>query len=221
MTTPVYSDIGTLKDRLGIDDTNDDITLTSVLAGVSRELDRYCGRFFYQAGTVLAPQVRYYTPQAADMLDIDDLVSISDLSTDITSSRDYTWVWGPTDYDLEPYNAALMPEPEPYTSIHITPRTNRNFWPGMQKSARVTGIFGWPAIPDVVREAILLLGARLYKRKDAVFGVMGSAEMGMFRIPRGSLDPDFQELIPDALRRTANRATVSWHMAERNYRAGY
>ena len=209
-----YCTLAQLRARLGLGstDTASDTILSYVLEGVSREIDRYCGRFFYQTAS---GQIRYYTGQTQDWLETDDIVSVSDLSTDVTLSRTYTWQWLVTDYDLEPYNAPLEPEPAPYTSIRITPRSTKIFWPGENKAVRVTGVFGWPAVPSVVREAVLLQSIRLFKRKDAPFGVAGSAEMGqMIVIPK--LDPDLQLLV-DGLKKSTARTTIHWNMTDRNY----
>jgi hypothetical protein len=47
---------------------------------------------------------------------------------------------------------------------------------------KITGRFGWPAIPDAITQATLILSADLYKRKDSVGGVLGLSEMGAIRM---------------------------------------
>jgi hypothetical protein len=69
----------------------------------------------------------------------------------------------------------------------------------MPIGVKVTGKFGWQAVPSKVKTACLIQAERLFKRKDAPFGVIGSAEMGQLQvIPK--LDPDFYILLEDYVR---------------------
>ena len=58
----------------------------------------------------------------------------------------------------------------------------------------MVGKFGWCAVPDVIAEACLIQAQRLFKRRDAIFGVVGSAEMGQL-VTIAKLDPDVQMLL--------------------------
>jgi hypothetical protein len=51
-----------------------------------------------------------------------------------------------------------------------------------QNRVQVTGVFGWPAVPVLVRQASLQLAADYMKLKDAPFGIVGMAEMGGMRV---------------------------------------
>lgn len=172
------------------DDAADDTMLESIVQGVSRLIDNYCGRKFY-ADTVDA--TRYYTAEFATVLFLDDdLISVTTLKTDADGDRTYETTWATTDYDLEPLNAAL--DGAPYTRISVPPSGNYTF-PTIAKGVQLVGKFGYAAtVPSPVKEACLLQCERIYKRKDAVFGVIGSAEMGqMMVLPK--LDPDVQLLL--------------------------
>lgn len=59
----------------------------------------------------------------------------------------------------------------------------------------VTATFGWPEVPGDIVQAQLLQAMRYYRRKDSPEGIAGSAEWGLFRVPR--LDPDVAEMIED------------------------
>jgi hypothetical protein len=50
-------------------------------------------------------------------------------------------------------------------------------------------------IPDAVKYACLIQAGRFYKRKDSLFGVAGSPEMGNELRLLAKLDPDVQVLI--------------------------
>jgi hypothetical protein len=47
---------------------------------------------------------------------------------------------------------------------------------------QITGVFGWPSVPQSIREAALILAEENYKLKDAPFGVAGSEDVGFIRI---------------------------------------
>lgn len=187
-----YATLAELRARLGYvsTDTADDTMLEAVVMGVSRWIDRYTGRRFF---TTSADETRYYTADDAYTLFMpDDLISITTLSVDEDGDRVYERTWAATDYDLEPYNAVL--DGLPYTRIETAPN-GRYGWPvGIARGVKIVGKFGYSAAPADVKEACLLQCERLFKRKDAPFGVMGSAEMGQILvIPK--LDPDVALLL--------------------------
>jgi hypothetical protein len=64
---------------------------------------------------------------------------------------------------------------------------------------QVLGKFGFAAIPAAVRQACLIQATRIYKRRDAPFGVTGSAEMGTLQI-LGRIDPDVASLLSGLMR---------------------
>ena len=187
-----YCTLAELRARLGYvsTDTADDAMLEAVVMGVSRLIDRYTGRRFY---TTSADETRYYTAEDSYTLFLpDDLVSVTTLSTDEDGDRTYEYTWAVTDYDLEPANAAL--DGQPYTRIEVTPE-GAYLWPvGIRRGVKIVGKFGLAAAPADVKEACLLQSERVFKRKDAPFGVVGSAEMGQaLVIPK--LDPDVALLL--------------------------
>ena len=189
-----YCTLQELRQRLQFasTDTTDDSMLETIVTGVSRLIDNYTGRRFHSTA---ADETRYYTAEFADLfLCPDDIISITTLATDSDGDRTYEHTWtATTHYELEPANAAL--DGAPYTRIAAAPRSFYLFPAGMARGVKIVGKFGYAAvIPTAVREACLLQCERLYKRKDAIFGVLGSAEMGqMMVIPK--LDPDVQLLL--------------------------
>jgi len=168
--------------------STDERTMEQVIEGASRAIEAFCGRRFY-----VVSETRYYTPEANDELFVDDLTEITTLQTDEDGDRTYETTWATTDYDLLPLNAAL--ESKPYTRIEVTPEGNYWFPQGLAKSVKIVGKFGYADRPPAqVREACLLQCERLWKRKDAPFGVAGSPELGTMRlIPE--LDPDVKFML--------------------------
>lgn len=200
--TNYLPDLTLLKQQLKISDTNRDGLLNAALAAASRSVDDFCGRRFYLDANVSQriyyPNNRIYSQYHSghgEIFLVDDIGSTSGLIvergsnsagwTDITSSVEY---W--------PENAAARGEA-------ITGLVNVDGWSFLSQSSvfqlsardriRVTAKWGWPAVPDQVVEATLILAARLYKRNDSPEGVLGSSEWGTIRLSR--TDPDVASLL--------------------------
>lgn len=186
--TNCYCTLAELQARLGVDDTVDDNTLEQVITGVSRMIDDYTRRRFY----VSTSETRYYTPRHSDVVEIDDATAITTVATDDDGDRTYENTWAATDYDLCPVNASA--DGQPYTTIETAPNGVYSFPVGVRKGLKLVGSFGYAATaPAVVREACLLQAARIFKRKDAPFGIAGAPDLGMLRISQ--LDPDVKMLL--------------------------
>jgi hypothetical protein len=193
-----YTTVAALKTRLGnIADDRDNAKLEQVIEAASREIDGLTNRVFY---TVDA-QARTFTAEWGNLLIIDDLVSLDSIETDDTGDRSYGTTWAATDYDLEPENAAV--KGIPYTSISITPN-GRYVFPRSRRGVRITGDWGWPAVPKAIEEACLLISVRLVTRSKAPFGVAGSTDTQVTYIPRN--DPDARLLIEPYRRMTVGAA---------------
>ena len=188
VTGNLYTTVATLKTRLSISDTTDDTTLGLVLDGVCRAIDGHCGQSFYRDA---AASVRYYTAVDYDCVFIDPVVSVTTLATDGGLDRTYSTTWAATDYDLMPANAASGDRP--YTWIETAPDGSYNF-PTRARGIKLTAVFGWPAVPAAVGEAALLWGERIFKRKDAPFGIASFIEAGEMRLIK-DMDPDVQTLL--------------------------
>ena len=186
-----YATLAEARARMGITvsaDTTDDTIIENVIEAVSRLIDNYTGRRFH---TTTSDEIRYFTPEHSEYLGTGDIISITTLQTDEDGDRAYEKTWATTDYDFLPYNASL--DSKPYTELQITPNGDYAF-PSGAKSVKITGKWGYSAVPDAINEACLLQTFRLFKRKDAPFGVVGSAELGQLQvIPK--LDPDVKLLL--------------------------
>lgn len=195
MATGDYCTLAELKARLWPDDTTPDTVndnqLTNVITGVSKEINIYCGRRFY---STTADETRYYSAQAEDILFPDDIQSITTLKVDYDGDRTYETTLDTGDYELFPLNASL--DSEPYTWIEITPAGSEVF-PTHKKGVQIVGKFGYCTTdhhPEDIREACLLSCLRLFKRKDAPFGVLGPTELGQVSVIPG-LDPDVKRTL--------------------------
>ena len=192
-----YCSLTEIKDRLDITDTDDDTKLEVIVQAVSRSIDALTGRRFY---STTADETRVYTAEDSEILFTDEIQTITTLKTDLDGDRTYENTLTTDDYELSPANAAL--DGKPYTYIEIMPYADYSFPRGVKRGVQIVGTFGYCATgshPDVVREACLIQSARIFKRKDAPFGVVGSPELGQLQV-LSKLDPDVALLL-DGVRR--------------------
>ena len=162
-----------LKARLQITAAGDDDQVDAAVAAASRAVDRYCERYFYKVTDTLT-----YIPGGLYETRVDDLVSVTTLATDpagtAAHNAAFPITWPAAAYQLLPYNPGDPGEPWPYTKIRavggltfpwVTPlllmRADR---------VQVTGVFGWPAVPQPVHTAALITAAALFRAKNAPGG---------------------------------------------------
>lgn len=187
-----YATLDELKGYVGIpvlDDVDDD-TLQLALDSASAQVDHYCDRTFTADAD---PTVRTYDVTDMWHLDVHPISTATGLvvKTDDNNDGVYetTWTLG-TDYRLEPANASATGEPwTRLTSLGTRWFPRLRYRQGVQVTAR----FGWPggSAPAPVKQATLILALKIWKRKDAAFGVAGSAEFGSeMRILAGDMDAE-------------------------------
>ena len=140
-------------------DTGDDSVIEAIIEATSRFIDGECVRHFYKSST---DETRYYTATESTYVRPDDLVSVTALYTD-DGLRTYPYTWAATDFDPWPYNAAL--EGRPYVQIVTSPNSGYRFPAGTAKGVKVTGVFGWPAVPAQITEACTMISLSTYKRR--------------------------------------------------------
>ena len=183
----LYCSVSELKSRIGMasTDTSDDDQLLLACQAATRGIDQYTGRYFW-AGT----DTRVFSSESIEVCPVDDLVSITTLSTDSTGLGTFDQTWAASDYRLEPANAPTpSPEPAPYTRIRaLAAGGGRFYFPAIfpmsnPERVKIVGVFGWPAVPYAVKQACLQVAEDIYKLKDAPFGVLGSPDgIGLMRV---------------------------------------
>lgn len=169
-----YASLAQFKAAVGITDSTDDSALQAVLDATDTLIDLYCDR---KTGFGTATETRYYTAEAYQYCLTDDLVSVTTLQTDDDANGTYetTWTSG-TDYVLAPRNAAL--DGFPYTEIDTSVTWPRNFPKDVYLGVKVTGVFGFPAVPAAVTQAEIIQAGAVWNSRTAPFGVIGSADLG-------------------------------------------
>lgn len=186
----LYASTAQIKAALRITDSVDDSLINMAGSAASDLIDGYCGRTFGTSGTV----TRVFSPADEYVIQIDDLAGTAVTITSSTGADGvFDVTWKTTDYQLEPLNGIANGQSVPYTRIRAI---EDYLWPaaGGEATVRVTGLFGFPAVPIVVTQAAVLQGSRIFTRLQSPLGVAGFNELGVVRVTR-ALDPDVAQLV--------------------------
>lgn len=192
----LYVTVEALKSRFGIDDDVDDFELTRAVRAASRRVESYTGRErFWRDATV---QVREFDasnsrccPVPVGISTATGLIVKTDEDGDGTFERTLTI---DTDYILRPRNAAAMDPAHPYNEVWLADNYTFPIPANGRSGVQITARFGWPEVPDDVREAALILSHRLFKRKETATGVVGF-DGGGITVRLSRTDPDVAELL--------------------------
>jgi hypothetical protein len=191
-----YATLAQVKSALRITDQIDDALLNTAISAASRYVDGYCGRTFDAAsGTA----IKDYVPSGRmEPLFVNDLTSVVSIKIDEDLDRTFATTLAPIDFQLEPVNGTSFANPSPF---YIIRPQEDGYWPTYagRATVRVEATFGWPAVPDAVREATILQSSRLFTRLDSPLGIAGFGDMGSMRVSfRG--DPDVNMLLSPYVR---------------------
>lgn len=175
-----YAPLAQLKSARNVppSDTQLDDEFQRALTRASRAIDDRCGRRFYRDGVVSA---RSLSPHGRSLYR--DGVSLL-LTPDIATTEGLT-----INGDAFDSTTAETPrEGWPVTSL-AAPAAG---W-STARFVTVVAEWGWPAIPEPIAEATLLLANRRYMRRDSPEGVSGWGDQGVVRVSR--FDPDIEDLV--------------------------
>jgi len=184
-----YCTLAGFKEWVGLTDNVDDATIDRAIVAASRGIDNFCRTQFWQTASGVT---RVFDTADYWRVRVGDVVAVTQVATDSDADGVFETVWTAADWQLLPLDTNAHAEPEPYTEIRAIgtltfPRpagaTSR------QGLVQVTGTWGWPAIPEPVVQATMLLANRLRKRKSSPEGVAGFDEFGTIRISARD-DPD-------------------------------
>jgi hypothetical protein len=181
-----YATLAQAKTFLSIIDSVDDTLLESLIESASRSIDRIANRRFYIDA---AASARKYRASSPVFLFTDDISGTSGLIVKVDEDGDgvfETTFTLDSDYVMDPLTAPSLNRP--FTQITIVSNTNTFpifpglFSNGLRPGIEVTAKWGWPAVPDDIETACLILTADLYKRKDSPGGVLGLGDLGAIRM---------------------------------------
>jgi hypothetical protein len=150
-----------------------------------RNIEAWCDRKFW-LDTDGAPTERTFAACHWYVLDLGrhEIGATDDITVQVDASGDGTFETTLTSgqYLLEPVNAPNeFPEAKPYTRVRAVGTTWPSFygsWSARPDRVKITARYGWPAVPEAVTQAALLLAAETFKLRDAHFGVAGFSEQG-------------------------------------------
>jgi hypothetical protein len=150
--------------------------LERAITACSRAIDNFCDRTFWQV-----TEARVFDACGSYAVDIDDLVSITSVKTDDNLDGTHETTWAAADYQLLP----LRPRSGwPYTKLQATGTRTLPSHTDAQRHGliEITGTWGWPEVPVDVKQACLLLSARIFSRRESPQGVAGWGDFGMIRV---------------------------------------
>jgi hypothetical protein len=200
-----YTTVEQLRDQLGDEGSRLDADLLERgISAASRGIDLYCsggvkdmGRRFWRDASVVTRRFRTDDPSQVWCMDVSSLTGLV-VKTDDDDDGTYETTWTiNTDFVMEPLDVDQVASGDtgtPYAFWMITAVGEKVFpvyvrRPGIQVTAR----FGWSVVPDEVLTSTIILGTKLFKRKDAPFGVAGFSDLGTVRIIQS--DPDVKMLL--------------------------
>lgn len=173
-----YALLSELKAMRRITDGEDDDALTAALIRASRAIERKTGRRFDSDSVA---SVRTFDPAGRVLnrsdgtyaLLVDDIAAVDDIA-----------VTGFSNLTYGPSNAIARGRP-------IETISSATWWGWSALS--ITARWGWPAVPDEIAQATLLLANRRFMRRDSPEGIAGSGQDGPIRVSR--FDPDIEDLV--------------------------
>lgn len=193
-----YLTAAEVKAYLQIGDTDDDTEIDLAIGAASRAIDQWCGQRFWQDDT---ETTRYFTPDhhrvlrlmpAAIDVNAATLTSVTSVDLDRTGNGTFetSWTEG-TEFFLAPRGASASGRP--YDSLKTL---SAHCWPvGVPDSVKVVGTFGWPDIPDEVKQACAIQASVFFQRSTE--GASPIVTMSGDTLPGGSryLDREVQLLL--------------------------
>ena len=190
-----YATLADVKAAARITDNIDDTLLELAIESASREIDSYTERVFFSSGT----ESRIYVPRRSNLVETDDIISVTTLKTSTNADGVFDQTFAPTDFQLEPLNGIAGGIVTPFTKVRAVgdfffPVYQPRDIPSGRATVEITGVFGFPSIPIAIKQATVLASLRAYKRYESPTGVLGFSDMGVVRVG-ARLDPDVQRLI--------------------------
>ena len=186
----LYASTAQIKAALRITDAVDDTLINMAGSAASELINGYCGRSFENYGTA----TRYFAPNDLYVLQIDDLAGTAITVLSSSNADDvFDVTFAAKDYQLEPLNSISEGLSWPFTRIRAVDDFDWSVF-GDEATAKITGVWGWPAVPALISQAAVIQGSRIFTRLQSPLGIAGFGDMGVVRVSR-QLDPDVAQLV--------------------------
>lgn len=165
--------------------------LADLVIDASDYISRACKRTFYRSPQVSGTEVRVYnvvrprerTLSRAIGQDV-DIISLSTVEAADTVSGSYTTIAsGATGYYTSP---DVLVSGFPYEDIYLSPEgaSYTRFPSG--GLVRLTGAFGWPSVPPLIKRATIDLAREWYRQGPGGGGPIGTSALGQPIFQRGN-----------------------------------
>jgi hypothetical protein len=142
----------------------------------SRYIDGQTGRRFY-ANSV--DETRYFMTEHDDYCETFDMSAApTTVSVDYDNDRTYSAL-DSGDYELDPLDALL--DGKPYTGMYINPTSEEYFPANTRNGVKVVGKFGFPSVPDDIKELTLAISQNVYA------GRSGQSNNGSITVTAGGV----------------------------------
>lgn len=209
MAITPYATVNDLRAALTLPDGSQDSVLSAQILVASELIDQYCQRTF----TVSGPSTRYYyvTNPGSTKLWVDDMLTTPTavtvdgvaLTSDQFEARPLNLDTGAPHYD---HIVRLVGGGGSGANNELAWSTTPAFT--NQPKVAITSTWGYgPTVPTLVQEACLIMAARLYGRRKALFAnESGLTESGMTLVqaPKPSLDADCKQMLNNFVRKWAS-----------------
>jgi len=191
--TELVSYIASANNQALIATDNRGTELDAAISTVSRAIDQFCGRVFWDAGSATA---RVFRADRTSVIDVDEFSTAAGLviATDTGGDGTFDTTWTASDYQLEPLNGIRDGRTGwPYRTVRAVAGLSFPVdWQG-QARVQITAQWGWAAVPDEVHQACLIWAHRLLRRSESPEGVAGFGDFGAVRLT--SVDRDVETLL--------------------------
>ena len=176
-----------LKGFVGIptSDSGDDDLIYDEVNAASLQIDAFCGRIFYAQGAATA---RKFFTNDPYRLRVDDISSETGLVVKLDDDDDGTYevTVASSEFQLLPINGVvggiLI---SPFYIIELFSGGSQE-WPmdfsSNRPRAEVTAKWGFPSVPEQIRQATLMLASELFAMRNAPLGVAGVGDFGVVNI---------------------------------------
>lgn len=177
-----YVELDEFKDTVRDQLTGHDHEYVDAINAASRQIDGYCGRYFYQTTAVSAKRFR---PDSLDIMFTPDIATTTGLIVKTDDDGDgvfeVTWTLN-TDFILVPEDRmdgllpyeqieALPAKAFPVEGVNVvTPVITTNAYRRRSRAKRVqvTAHWGFPAVPAEVKQATIIAAIDHFKAKDLI-----------------------------------------------------
>lgn len=159
-TRLAYAEVEDLVELLPrVQAPRDENMLRDTLRRASAVIDARTGHDWHRHPNVSGTETRYYSVSRSGWwLDIPEgVVSVSELAIASWTGADYAVV-DPATYFLHPRDRDYS---RPFYGLALSPRSSAIvFYPG-EAVVRITGVFGWPEVPEIIRSGTLALARQM------------------------------------------------------------